>query len=115
MLYSSGMKPKNPPPTPNQGIELAITLFDSSCARLAAALGVSSPAITEWRKGAGRVPPKRCVQIEQLTGGAVTRAQLRPDDWFELWPELSGTQPRQAARSRAARAARERKEAADVR
>ncbi|WP_236185053.1 transcriptional regulator [Pseudomonas protegens] len=27
--------------------------------------------------------------IEFATGGAVTRQDLRPDDWSRIWPELS--------------------------
>lgn len=32
--------------------------------------------------------PKYCPKIEQLTNGAVTRKDLRPDDWHEIWIEL---------------------------
>ena len=32
--------------------------------------------------------PELCVAIEQATGGAVTRRDLRPDDWHRIWPEL---------------------------
>ena len=35
------------------------------------------------------MPVKRCVLIEQVTNGAVTRRDLRPHDWKELWPELA--------------------------
>ena len=58
--------------------------LDRACAllgsqdRLAAALKIKSPSISEWRKR-GQVPPNRCVAIEELTGGAVTCHQLRPD------------------------------------
>ncbi|WJJ94022.1 transcriptional regulator [Neopusillimonas aromaticivorans] len=33
---------------------------------------------------------KLCVSIEKESGGAVTRRDLRPDDWHEIWPELKG-------------------------
>ena len=37
----------------------------------------------------GRVPsPELSVLIEQCTAGAVTRRDLRPDDWHRIWPEL---------------------------
>ena len=37
----------------------------------------------------GRVPsPELCVQIERASGGAVSRRDLRPDDWGDIWPEL---------------------------
>jgi DNA-binding transcriptional regulator YdaS (Cro superfamily) len=29
-----------------------------------------------------------CVAIEQSTAGVVTRKDLRPDDWAQIWPEL---------------------------
>ena len=47
---------------------------------LAAGLGIKSPSISEWRKR-GQVPHERCADIERITGGQVTRAQLRPDLW----------------------------------
>ena len=35
------------------------------------------------------INPKTCSSIEGATCGAVTRQDLRPDDWAEIWPELS--------------------------
>ncbi len=32
--------------------------------------------------------PARCVVIEQMSHGVVTRKDLRPDDWKLIWPEL---------------------------
>lgn len=32
---------------------------------------------------------KLSVLIEEQSGGAVTRADLHPDDWFVKWPELA--------------------------
>lgn len=32
--------------------------------------------------------PELAVSIEQATGGAVTRQELRPNDWMRIWPEL---------------------------
>jgi DNA-binding transcriptional regulator YdaS (Cro superfamily) len=32
--------------------------------------------------------PKLCVNIERESGGFVTRKELHPDDWQEVWPEL---------------------------
>ncbi len=40
------------------------------------------------------VPIKYCARIEKATAGQVTRRDLRPDDWHEIWPELvTGTKP----------------------
>ncbi len=33
--------------------------------------------------------PELCVVIERESGGAVTRKDLRPDDWHLIWPELA--------------------------
>jgi DNA-binding transcriptional regulator YdaS (Cro superfamily) len=46
--------------------------------RLAAALGIKSPSISDWRTR-GRVPAERCLAIELLTVGEVTCHDLRPD------------------------------------
>ena len=36
-----------------------------------------------------RIGPELCVAIERATNGAVTRRDLRPDDWQDIWPELA--------------------------
>lgn len=43
-----------------------------------------------WRHGyGGRKPsPKFCVAIERETAGAVTRQDLRPEDYWLHWPDL---------------------------
>ena len=38
--------------------------------------------------GARPVPPRLAPAIERLTAGAVMRWDARPDDWWEIWPEL---------------------------
>lgn len=55
---------------------------------LARAIGVSPVLISQWKTGARPVPIDRCPAIERATGGAVTRRDLRPDDWADIWPEL---------------------------
>lgn len=50
-------------------------------------LGVSSRIMAEWRKN-HTFPPKVCVKIERWTEGKVTRQNLRPNDYAEIWPEL---------------------------
>lgn len=38
-----------------------------------------------------RLPsPSLCVRIEAESSKAVTRPELRPDDWHLIWPELIG-------------------------
>ena len=59
---------------------------------LAQSIKVSAAAVTPWisndPKKMQLVPPIRCVLIEQVTNGQVTRKDLRPDDWHLIWPEL---------------------------
>lgn len=33
--------------------------------------------------------PELCVSIERASNGAVTRQELRPEDWHRIWPELA--------------------------
>lgn len=41
----------------------------------------------------GRVPSAElCVVIEKKSGFSVMRWDLRPDDWFRIWPELIGVE-----------------------
>lgn len=50
----------------------------------------SDAQIRQWRHGySGRRPdPENCVGLELATAGAVSRKELRPDDWQLIWPEL---------------------------
>lgn len=68
------------------------TAGSMSIAQLRARINVKSDAqIRQWQHGyADRLPsPANCVAIEQATDGAVTRQDLRPDDWRAIWPELA--------------------------
>lgn len=58
---------------------------------LARAIDVNPDQIRHWRHGyQGRRPePENCVRLEVATKGAVTRKDLRPDDWQRIWPELA--------------------------
>lgn len=44
-------------------------------------------------KARGSIPAERCLAIERATGGQVTRADLRPDDYWLIWPDLPAPQP----------------------
>lgn len=65
------------------------TLERGGASRLAEALGVSISFLSQMASGAAPISPARCVAIEQATSGAVTRKDLRPDDWQQIWPELA--------------------------
>ena len=36
------------------------------------------------------MPIQHCAAIEQATDRVVMRWDLRPDDWWKIWPELIG-------------------------
>jgi DNA-binding transcriptional regulator YdaS (Cro superfamily) len=55
---------------------------------LARAIGAQPQLVWQWSTGVRPVPIERCVPIERATNGAVTRIDLRPDDWRDIWPEL---------------------------
>lgn len=61
-----------------------------SATGLARTLGLNPDQVRQWRhRHNGRQPaPENCVAIERATEGAVTRRDLRPDDWHLIWPEL---------------------------
>lgn len=56
---------------------------------LARAIGAQSQLVWQWSTGIRPVPASRCIAIEQATHGAVSRRDLRPDDWQSYWPELA--------------------------
>jgi DNA-binding transcriptional regulator YdaS (Cro superfamily) len=62
-------------------------------AELASELGISNIYLLQLAaRQDGRKPsPELCVQIEKATHGAVTRKELRPDDWRAIWPELAAS------------------------
>lgn len=55
---------------------------------LAASLSISSSYLSQMASGKTAISPTRCVEIENATGGEVSRKDLRPTDWFKIWPEL---------------------------
>jgi DNA-binding transcriptional regulator YdaS (Cro superfamily) len=70
----------------NSPIDRAASLVGSSAA-LASLLGVSKAAVSQWKRLG--IPIRHCVPIERITNGAVGRRDLRPDDWQDIWPELT--------------------------
>jgi len=63
--------------------------FAGSQKLLADLVGVSPYNVNQWASGVRPVPIEKCVAIERVTNGAVTRKDLRPDDWQLIWPELA--------------------------
>ena len=57
---------------------------------LALGLGISTVYLSQLaaRQDQREPSPELCVRFEDATAGAVTRRDLRPDDWHRIWPEL---------------------------
>lgn len=70
----------------NECITHAIDLCGGQVAA-ARAVGVSASTPAMWKKR-GAVPAEHCAAIETASGGRVMRWQLRPNDWWRIWPEL---------------------------
>lgn len=64
---------------------LSIVGGPSAMARI---LNVTPQAVCFWRDGKRELPVECCPAIELATSGEVTRRDLRPDDWWLIWPEL---------------------------
>ena len=57
--------------------------------KLAAAIGIGQSAVSNWRARGTTPEPAACLAIERATNGAVTRKDLRPDDFWLIWPDLT--------------------------
>lgn len=69
-------------------IDSVLASMGISSAQLAREIKTSPAVVYQWRKGLRPVPIERCAAIERATAGAVSRRDLRPDDWADIWPEL---------------------------
>ena len=58
-------------------------------AALSKFLRVSYSFAYNMADGNKNVPVQHAVLIEQFTVGEVTRKDLRPNDWQQIWPELA--------------------------
>ncbi|WP_089401408.1 transcriptional regulator [Noviherbaspirillum humi] len=67
--------------TEHEALKEAISIVGSATA-LAAGLGITKGAVSQWKESARKVPAEHCPGIERLTNGAVRCEELRPDvDW----------------------------------
>jgi DNA-binding transcriptional regulator YdaS (Cro superfamily) len=57
-------------------------------ALFAEAVGSSIGHLRNCGYGYRPVDPALCVAIERHSAGEVTRAELRPDDYWLIWPDL---------------------------
>jgi len=60
---------------PDPSLEKARQAAGGKSADLARLLGLTESAVSQWKT----VPVKRAIEIEEKTGGKVTRYELRPD------------------------------------
>lgn len=59
-------------------------------AAIAAKAGVSDAYLYQCLTGRRSMSPADAVRVESESGGVVRRWDLRPDDWWKIWPELVG-------------------------
>lgn len=64
----------------------------------AARCGTTYPFLRNIAYGSRTAGEKLSVAIEIKSRRAVTRIDLRPDDWHEIWPELVAKQRRRSAK-----------------
>lgn len=58
-------------------------------AALARELRLPQSFVSNMGTGKKPIPVLHMARIERATHGAVTRAEMRPNDWHEIWPELA--------------------------
>lgn len=58
-------------------------------ASLSKSIVISMSYLSQMASGEAAISPQRCVLIERATNGQVTRQELRPNDWQDIWPELT--------------------------
>lgn len=74
----------------DKAIEVAGSLTE-----LARRIHANTNQVSNWRSRG--VPIDKCLAVESAVNGAVTRKDLRPDDWQLYWPEMDSSKPRRTA------------------
>lgn len=71
-------------------MDLKTYITEHGCtAKLAGEIGIAPAYLRQMASGIRPVPHKTAVVLERLTDGTVTRRDLFPNDWHEIWPELA--------------------------
>ena len=70
---------------------LAEVIREQGAKSIADRLGVSIQRLSNWAERG--VPIEWCARLEQATGLAWTRQQMRPDDAHLIWPDLAESEP----------------------
>ena len=68
--------------------------------RLSKDINAHAPDVSRWASGDRPVPIHFAAALEKATGGQVTRKELFPSTWGQIWPELAG-KPRKRNAERA--------------
>lgn len=68
-------------------------------AALARHLGIKPPQVADWISRDKPIPLVHMAAIEVFTEGAVTRRDMRPEDFAHIWPELADTTATDLVRS----------------
>jgi DNA-binding transcriptional regulator YdaS (Cro superfamily) len=72
-------------------VDLKAYLFEKRgrLADLSRKIGAHASDVSRWASGYRPIPVQFGWPIERETGGLVTREELFPDKWREIWPELA--------------------------
>jgi DNA-binding transcriptional regulator YdaS (Cro superfamily) len=63
---------------------------------LAKLIGYAPSFVNQWVSGTRPIPIEACVLIADATNQVVTRQELRPDDFWLIWPDLKHLAPKEA-------------------
>lgn len=61
--------------------------------KLAAALEIPLSYLSQMATGDRSVSPEKALSIERATDVKVTRQELRPSDFWKIWPDLANLAP----------------------
>lgn len=67
--------------------EYTAKLPRGGCGELAKKLGISKSYFSQMVTGKTAISPANAVAIEVATAGAVTRKDIYPSNWRQIWPE----------------------------
>lgn len=70
-------------------ISKAITCFEGGRPEFAEVVNISKNFAYQLENGIRPAPIGLCYKIELATNGLVTRKELRPNDWQDIWPDLA--------------------------
>lgn len=69
-----------------------MSMSTSERAALARELSINEQYLYQCLTGRAAMKAKEAVRIERQSAGRLRRWHLRAKDWFEVWPELIGTE-----------------------